>query len=226
MVCRWQSAIAVSECGNLLHSFVDLVGVVCVKPQIAIPPGFAMACVINNLTIVHNYFLCRMSFEHEYWDRTRIWKFMFTLLNRVFSRNRAKAPSKPFWPASFASFLCFSRKSCSKHLDIDRFVFLCMNSLRHILMLCLRHFVTLSLRHFTKMLVQPCTIPSLPWRNRPHKENAITKSNVGGPPSFLQLLNTDYGVSVLGGPLSVMKVPCWAASKFKPTSYNTTLFIH
>ena len=31
-------------------------------------------------------------------------------------------------------------------------------------------------------------------------------------------LNMDYGVSVLGGPLSVMQVS-WAASKFKATSY-------
>ena len=31
--------------------------------------------------------------------------------------------------------------------------------------------------------------------------------NVGGPLSVLQLLNMDYGVSVLGGPLSGMKVP-------------------
>ena len=42
--------------------------------------------------------------------------------------------------------------------------------------------------------------------------------NVKGPLSVLQVLNMDYGVSVLGGPLSVMKVPC-AASKFKATSY-------
>ena len=31
-------------------------------------------------------------------------------------------------------------------------------------------------------------------------------------------LNIDYGVSVLGGPLSLMQVS-WAASKFKATSY-------
>ena len=42
--------------------------------------------------------------------------------------------------------------------------------------------------------------------------------NVAGPLSVLQLLNMDSGVSVLGGPLSVMKVP-WATSKFKATSY-------
>ena len=41
--------------------------------------------------------------------------------------------------------------------------------------------------------------------------------NVGGPLSVLQVLSMDYGVSALGGPLSVMKGP-WAASKFKATS--------
>ena len=41
---------------------------------------------------------------------------------------------------------------------------------------------------------------------------------MGGPLSVAQLLNMDYGVSVLGGPVSVMKVP-WTDSKFKATSY-------
>ena len=42
--------------------------------------------------------------------------------------------------------------------------------------------------------------------------------NVGGPLSVAQLFCMDYGVSVLEGPLMVMKVPP-AASKFKATSY-------
>ena len=41
--------------------------------------------------------------------------------------------------------------------------------------------------------------------------------NVGGLLSVLQVFNMDYGVSVLGGLLLVMKVR-WAASKFKATS--------
>ena len=48
--------------------------------------------------------------------------------------------------------------------------------------------------------------------------------NLGDPLSVLQVLNTDYGVSVLGGPLSVTKVP-WAASKFKGASYSVHLLI-
>ncbi len=49
----------------------------------------------------------------------------------------------------------------------------------------------------------------------------VPSPNVGGPLSVLQLLkflNMDYGVSVFGGPLSVMKVP-WATLKFKAISY-------
>ena len=41
--------------------------------------------------------------------------------------------------------------------------------------------------------------------------------NVGGPLSALQVLNVDYGVSVLGGLLSIIKF-AWATSKFKATS--------
>ena len=126
---------------------------------------------------------------------------MFTLLNRVFSRNRAKAPSKPFWPASFASFLCFSRKSCSKHLDIDRFIFCCMNSLRHLLMLCLRHFVTLSLRHFTKMLVQPCTIPSHPGATVHIRKMPSPNQMWGAPIVFAAFEYGLWGIGFGGSPI-------------------------
>ena len=46
----------------------------------------------------------------------------------------------------------------------------------------------------------------------------MASPNVGGPLSVAQLFCMDYGVSVLEGPLMVMKVPP-AASKFKATSY-------
>ena len=40
--------------------------------------------------------------------------------------------------------------------------------------------------------------------SKDNERNAITKC--GGSPIGLQVLNTDYGISVLGGPLSVTKV--------------------
>ena len=46
----------------------------------------------------------------------------------------------------------------------------------------------------------------------------VPSPNVGGPISVMQFLNMDYGVSVLGGPLLITKVP-WTTSKFKATSY-------
>ena len=53
-------------------------------------------------------------------------------------------------------------------------------------------------------------------RNYSFGEKAITKCG-GAPFGCAVFLNMEYGVSVLGAPLSVMTIP-WAASKFKAAS--------
>ena len=76
-----------------------------------------------------------------------------------------------------------------------------MNSLRHLLMLCLRHFVTLSLRHFTKMLVQPCTIPSHPGATVHIRKMPSPNQMWGAPIVFAAFEYGLWGIGFGGSPI-------------------------